>query len=88
MAATPSGITNQALDQILRINLELPVHRAAAALLTIAFEVFKNGHLSRGERWSDDQVKDEVTKIYYDFISVTDPQTSDQMARQAAGRQP
>jgi hypothetical protein len=81
MAGTPSAITNQALDNILRIKVELPVHRAAAALLTVAFEICKDGHHSRGEMWTDDQVKDEVKQIYYDFISVTDPQMGVQAAR-------
>ena len=57
MAATPPTLTSRSLESILRMKLELPVHRAAAALSTVAFEICKDGHLSRGEVWTDDQVK-------------------------------
>jgi hypothetical protein len=49
MAGAPP-ITNQSLEILLRQKLELPLHCDAAALLTLAFEICKDGHLSRGEQ--------------------------------------
>jgi hypothetical protein len=71
---------------MLRMKVELPAHRAAAAMLTVAFEICKDGHHSRGETWSDAQVKDEIRKIYEDFLGITDPQFGNQMAQQAVQR--
>ena len=88
MAATPSGITIQSLRVLLR-NSELALHRVAAAALTVAFQIAKTDQLSRGERVWDDKLKDEIAKLYSDFLAVADPTLGDQMAQQAAkGRHP
>src|ERR1700730_10517704 len=38
MAGTPSGIDPRMLESMLRMKLELPAHRTAAAMLTVAFQ--------------------------------------------------
>jgi hypothetical protein len=60
---------------MLRQKLELPLHRDAAAALTVAYETLKQASLSRGESRTDYQLKQEVTRIYHEFIAVTDPST-------------
>jgi hypothetical protein len=73
MGVALSSVTNQSLDAILRNKLELPEHRIAAAMLTVAFQIRKDGQLSRGETADDKRIKDELTDLYYSFIGVTDP---------------
>ncbi len=85
MAGPASEITHQSLEQILRQKLELPTHRAAAAALTVAFQICKDGHLTRGENVSDETIREQITKLYHDFIIVTDPQLSVQASAQHKG---
>jgi methyl coenzyme M reductase subunit D len=66
----------------------LPAHRIAAAALTVAFQIRKEGHLARHETVTDDMIKDEIKRLYYDFIGVTDPNIGVQAAAQAARRKP
>ena len=85
MASTPQqlqGITHHALDMILRMKTELPLHRVAAAALTVAFQIAKTDHLSRGEIVSDAAIKDEIKRLFNDFTLITDPQLATQAAQQ------
>jgi hypothetical protein len=80
-----STVTNQSLDAILRNKLELPEHRIAAAMLTVAFQIRKDGQLNRREAANDDMIKDEIASLYYGFIGVTDPQTGHELKRRSNG---
>jgi hypothetical protein len=83
---TPAGVvTHQGLDAILR-KQELAQHRVVAASLTVAFQIAKTDRLSRGETISDAMIKDEITKLYHDFLAVADPHIGLQMMQQAAQR--
>ena len=84
MAGTVTGITVQNLEQVLRQKTEFPLHRVAAAALTVAFQICKTDHLSRGENVTDDMIKDEIKALYYEFIATTDPHTGAQLAAQQA----
>ena len=85
MAGSPIGITHQGLDIILR-KQELARHRNVAATLAVAFQIAKTDHLSRGEKVSDDALKNEIAQLYHDFLGVADPQVGLQIAQQAAQR--
>lgn len=74
MAATPQGVSNQALEQILEQRLSTVLYRVVAAALTVAFEIREDGALARGESITDDMVKGEIRGIYNSFISEIDPQ--------------
>lgn len=51
----------------------MPINRSAAAALTVAFELRKADHLSRGEKPSDDLIAQEVQKVFLDMMALTDP---------------
>lgn len=68
-----SGVTNQTLDQILARNVSASLNRGAAAALTVAFQIRKADHLSRGENTSDDLIAQEIQKIYLEMMALTDP---------------
>ncbi len=87
MAGTPSGVTNQSLEQILGRTVAWPVYRDAAAALTVAFEIRKAIALYHGETKPDEQIKQEVTKVYQEFMAVTDPKLGLQAAAQKQAQQ-
>jgi hypothetical protein len=71
---SPSGaLTHRGLEQILKMIVGKPLNRAGAALLTLAFEVRKADHLSRGEKINEDDLKKEIKEVFYDLQGVTDP---------------
>jgi hypothetical protein len=86
MAGTPSDIDPRMLESMLRMKLELPVHRTAAAMLTVAFQIAKTDRLARGEEVTDSALQDEMKRLYWEFIKATDPQTDAQAAAQAVQR--
>ncbi len=73
MAGTPQGLTHPGLNQVLKTAVEPALNRTAAAALTVAFEICKQGHLSRGEKLSDDLIKNEIEQIFCWFLGVTTP---------------
>lgn len=76
MAGTPTGVTNQGLEAIINRTVVLPIARAAAAALTVAFEIRKADHQSRGENPSDDLIMEEIRKIYFEMMALTDTASS------------
>ena len=81
---TPAGLNAQALGSLLRQYTTLPLHRGAAAALTVAFEIRSADLLSRGERQTDDMIMEDIKRIYHDMLAVTDPDTGLAVAKQAA----
>jgi hypothetical protein len=77
-------MTGGNFEQLLRGSVSTPMNRAAAAALTVAFQIRKADHLSRGEQDSDDSIKEEVSKIYIGMLAITDPEMGRLMAQQAA----
>lgn len=77
-AGTLSEIDPRMLESMLRMKLELPVHRTAAAMLTVAFQIAKTDRLARGEKVTDSVLQDEMKLLYWEFIKVTDPQAAAQ----------
>ena len=71
-------------DQLLQARVSTPMNRAAAAALTVAFEIRKAGHLTRGETVSDKMTEDEIKEIYIHMLAMTDPATGQAVATAAA----
>jgi len=84
VAGTPSGLSAMAVSSLLKQFVTGALHQSAAATLTVAFEICKADHYSRGETFSDDQIKKEVVKIYSEMMGVVDPQIAVAMAQQKA----
>lgn len=84
----PGELSAAALTSILRQFVTESLNRNAAATMTVAFEMRRAGCLSRGEKISEQQVKEEIRKIYYNMLGVTDPEIGVEQARQAAQKQP
>jgi hypothetical protein len=86
MAGTASGIAPQLFESMLRMKLELPLHRTAAAMLTVAFQIAKTDRLARGEKVNDSALQNELKQVYWEFIKIADPQTGNQAAMQVTPR--
>jgi len=71
-------------EQLLQRNVAMPTNRGAAAALTVAFEIRRADHLSRGEKVSDQMVEDEIKKIYIHMMAMTDPATGVAVAQATA----
>jgi hypothetical protein len=80
MAGAPP-ITNQSLGMILDQHVAKSLNRAAAAALTMAFAVLKADRLSRGEKVSDEDLKNEVRVVFRDLLGETDPSVGQALAQ-------
>ena len=66
----------------------MSLHRDAAAALTVAFEIRSADLLSRGERQTDDMIMEDIKRIYYDMLAVSDRDVGVAKAKQAAMKKP
>ena len=73
-AGIPGELSAAALTSILQQFVTGSLNRNAAATLTVAFEIRRADCLSRGEKISEQQVKEEIQKIYQNMLGVTDPE--------------
>ena len=83
-AGIPSGLNSQALGSLLQQYVTPCLNRVSAAALTVAFEIRRADHLSRGEKVSDDLIKQEIGRVYTDMLGITDPLIGLAMKQQAA----
>ena len=88
MAGTPAEITHHGLDMLLGRDVATPLNRATAALLTLAFEIRKADYRSRGETFNEDDLKEEIKKVFFDLQGVTDPNVALSQARQRSPQKP
>lgn len=77
-----------ALSSLLKQFVAGALNRSAAATLTVAFEMRRADCLSRGEKISEQQLKEEIQKTYHTMLGYTDPDIGVAQARQAAQRKP
>jgi hypothetical protein len=74
MAAEISSELNpKALAALMRQYVTLSLHRAAAAALTVAFEIRRADCLARGEKTSEGQINEEIRGIYQEMLGIADP---------------
>lgn len=79
-----SDLDSRTLDMVLDRRVSKSLNRAAAPVLTVAFETRKADRLSRGEKVDDEQLKKEVLTTYYAMLATTEPDVAVAEAQKAA----